>query len=470
MLEGLEVVELKFSELETGIRFDAELYQKDFVLFERNIRKIKYSKLGDEVKLIKKGIFDIKADCYSDYGIPFVRISNLKNSVIDMDNIIFIPESENNKNLNTYLVKNDIILSKTANAAASIVNIPFCNTSQDTVAIKLKEKSLVNSHFVVVYLNTKYGLGQMQRWFTGNIQMHLNLDDCKNNLLIPVYSNKFQNIIKELFEDSLSKSSYSQKAYSSAESILLESIGLQDFAPSKESINIKSFKESFLETGRLDAEYYQKKYENVIDHIKSNDYETLKDIVNISKSIEPGSDYYSEEGIPFLRVADYNKYGVSEPNKKLSLKFCEDNKELLEKIKPKKNTILFSKDGSVGIAYQLRNDLEVITSGAILHLTIKDNKKVIPEYLTLVLNSKVVQMQAERDAGGSIILHWRVSEIENVIIPLIEKSIQKKIATLVEKSFALKKESEYLLEKAKRAVEIAIEKDETAAIRFIESE
>lgn len=77
-------------------------------------------------------------------------------------------------------------------------------------------------------------------------------------------------------------------------------------------------------------------------------------------------------------------------------------------------------------------------------------------------------MQAERDAGGSIILHWRVSEIESVVIPLIDYTKQQEIAELVEESFRLKNKSEELLETAKRAVEIAIEKDENAALNFIE--
>ncbi|WP_324171142.1 hypothetical protein [Sulfurimonas sp.] len=47
------------------------------------------------------------------------------------------------------------------------------------------------------------------------------------------------------------------------------------------------------------------------------------------------------------------------------------------------------KDGTVGIAYNIKKDTNIITFGAILHLTIKDNK-VLPEYLTLVLNSLVV--------------------------------------------------------------------------------
>ncbi len=62
--------------------------------------------------------------------------------------------------------------------------------------------------------------------------------------------------------------------------------------------------------------------------------------------------------------------------------------------------------------------MEAITSGAILHLTIKEVSVVFPDYLTFVLNSPVVQLQAERDMNGAIIQHWKPSDIEKVIIPL----------------------------------------------------
>jgi type I restriction enzyme, S subunit len=183
----------------------------------------------------------------------------------------------------------------------------------------------------------------------------------------------------------------------------------------------------------------------------------------VKKSIEPGSDAYQEEGVPFIRVSNLNKMGLSEPDIHL------DGTKYKDVIKPLKDTILISKDGTVGIAYKVTEDTNAITSGAILHLSIKPEKRddVKPDYLTLVLNSKVVQMQAERDAGGSILQHWKPSEIEQVEIPIIDIQIQEKIASLVSESFTLKKQSEQLLETAKRAVEIAIEENEGVAMQFI---
>jgi restriction endonuclease S subunit len=327
---------------------------------------------------------------------------------------------------------------------------------------------MVNPYFLVAFLNSKFGVNQMIRFSSGGLQGHVNLTILEE-LEVPKLNDYFQSKVEYIIKTSYGNKTNSRNLYNKAEQILLQEIGLQDFEPSKEPVNIKNFSESFVLSGRLDAEYYQVKFEDVIEKIKSQKYDTLNSVVNISKSIEPGSNYYSDDetGLPFMRVADYNKFGLSTPNKRLKLDFVKDNKDKIADLKPKKGTILFSKDGSVGVAYHLRKDFEGVNSGAILHLTVKDESEVIPEYLTLALNSKVVQMQAERDAGGSIILHWRVGEIENVIVPIIDFKKQQQIAELVEQSFKLKNQSEKLLEVAKRAVEIAIEENEAIALDFI---
>jgi very-short-patch-repair endonuclease/restriction endonuclease S subunit len=216
--------------------------------------------------------------------------------------------------------------------------------------------------------------------------------------------------------------------------------------------NIKSFKESFLATGRLDAEYYQPKYEEIIAHIETFETERLNKIVSIKKSIEPGSDAYETDGIPFIRVSNLSKFGLTDTDIYLNkAKFGNLG------LQPKKDTIFLSKDGSVGIAYKVEQDLDVITSGALLHLTVT-NEDFLPDYVTLVLNSEVVKMQAERDAGGSIIQHWKPSEIEQVIIPKISMQTQQQISALIQDSFVLRKESERLLAEAKGMVEKEIER------------
>ncbi|OHD14285.1 MAG: restriction endonuclease subunit S [Spirochaetes bacterium GWD1_27_9] len=246
----------------------------------------------------------------------------------------------------------------------------------------------------------------------------------------------------------------SKSLYSQAEEILLTELGLKDWQPTEETKSVRSFKDSFLTSGRLDAEYYQPKYEEIIEKIKDYQLKTIDDVVNIRKSIEPGSNAYEDNGIPFIRISDLSKYEITETEIFLNPEIYND-----EELRPKKDTILLTKDGTLGIAFKVEKDLEIITSGAILHLTIKE-KNILPDYLTLILNSIIVQLQAEQDTGGSIIQHWRVEEIKKVIIPILPLDIQQTISQKIQESFKLRKESKDLLELAKTMVEEAIEKEE----------
>lgn len=234
--------------------------------------------------------------------------------------------------------------------------------------------------------------------------------------------------------------------------LLLKELGIMNDTQKQQRavVTEKRLSQSFLASGRLDAEYYQPKYDYLDTQLAEIPTKRLGDVVNIQKSIEPGSEAYQEEGVPFVRVADLSKFGLDNPSVRL------DRTAFATTSRPKKDTILLSKDGSVGIAYKMDEDTDVITSGAILHLSVKD-KNVLPDYLTLLLNSPIVRMQAERDAGGSIIQHWKPSEIAQVAIPILPAYIQQKLSERVSKSFALRRESKALLDEAKLMVEQAIE-------------
>ena len=250
------------------------------------------------------------------------------------------------------------------------------------------------------------------------------------------------------------------------ETNLLNTVGFKADTSSCSGYSIRLFGESFCNSGRLDAEYYQPKYDalfETLSRFKCAKLGGANGLVNITKSIEPGSEAYVEEGIPFVRVSDVSRFELSEPEIKLRSDILPNPEVLF----PQKDTILLSKDGSVGIAYKVETPMSVITSGALLHLKIRDKSTILPDYLTLVLNSPIVQLQAERDSNGAIIQHWKPSEIENVIIPILEMDLQKEIAAKVQESFALRKQSKQLLEYAKQAVEMAIEQGEGVALKWL---
>ncbi|WP_104629670.1 restriction endonuclease subunit S [Helicobacter bizzozeronii] len=227
-----------------------------------------------------------------------------------------------------------------------------------------------------------------------------------------------------------------------AQWLLLETLLLN-----QKTHSIKTLKQSLGATGRLDAEFYQEKYEHNEAFLKARPHARLKELVEIKKSMEPGSGAYKDRGVPFVRVSNLSPFGISPTEV-----FLSPSAEL-EPLYPQKEEVLLSKDGSLGIAYCVPHNLEVVLSGAILRLEIKDTSRINPHYLTLCLNYKTTQLQAQRDSIGSIIAHWNMEQIQNLLIPLVSSHIQERIARTLQESFKHRQEAEQLLEKAKLEVE-----------------
>jgi len=245
----------------------------------------------------------------------------------------------------------------------------------------------------------------------------------------------------------------SKLSYQQAENLLLKELGLENFNAKDNLSTIINFSD-ILEVRRMDAEYFQPKYEKIISKIKSQNHKKLGDLVSMRKGIEVGAEEYQEEGRQFIRVSSMGKFGINDDDQKcLSDKLYEKLKEDYE---PKKGEILFTKDATLGIAYVLKGKLEGIVSGGTLRLKLKD-ENIDNEYLALCLNSIIGQMQAERDAGGSIIKHWKSEQIKNIVIPILPKDTQQKIADLVKQSHEARKRAKELLEEAKKKVEDMIE-------------
>jgi len=464
LLEGLEISEITLQALikyTISLRFDSEYFRKEYLAIDKLLSNNRCGRLASITSKIDVGFVGSMTAYYRETGVTLIQTKNINSFFVDDSDTIKITDSFHKQLRKSQIYKGDILIARSGSfgKAAIYLDDETINSS-DIIIIKANEE-YINPFYLTAFLNSNCGINQMIRFASGGLQGHVNLTIIEE-LVVPLLRIDFQKSVERLIFQAHIDKKDAIRRYQEAETLLLETLGLYNFEPTAEAVNIKSLKESFLSSGRLDAEYYQKKYEEITVRIKLHKYDQLGNLVDIKKSIEPGSDAYQEEGVPFIRVSNLNKMGLSEPDIHL------DGAKYKDVIKPRKDTILLSKDGSVGIAYKVTEDMNAITSGAILHLSVKTNE-VLPDYLTLVLNSKVVQMQAERDAGGSILQHWKPSEIAQVEIPIIDKQIQQQIASLVSESFALKKQSEQLLETAKRAVEIAIEDEEENAFQFIEN-
>ena len=400
---------------------------------------------------------------FSENGIKYARAEDVKDKFLNVDNSPFISDQIHDILSRYVTVYNDVLLTIVGNSIGDVAINKLhetINLTENCVRL-LGEEQEVNS-YLFCFLLSVYGQVQIKRETVGTAQPKLAIERIRL-FKIPEFSDAFYSLIFDCVEASWQKLQCANNVYQKVSKHFEEYISF--YQNNEQIMQVKTLSESFIETGRLDAEYYQPKYDALFDTLSRLSTANLggeDGLVSIKKSIEPGSEAYQDEGIPFVRVSDINKYGIVEPNIKLSHTVFPN----IESLYPRKDTILLSKDGSVGIAYKVQEDMEVVTSGALLHLIVKDTNRVLPDYLTLVLNSKVVQLQAERDCNGAIIQHWKPSDIEKVCIPILDMKIQTEISDKVKESFRLRKESKQLLDKAIKTVEMAIEKGEKAAMLY----
>jgi len=465
LLDGLEISVINYLDtfLEDTPRLDSDYYLKKFLEVKQKSKKLTGNKISElNINTDASAFYPALEPYYNTGDFPFLRVGDIKVKV-DYENCIKIPESilVNYPTLKK-VTAGDIVLTKGGTIGIiGLIEADAC-VSRDLIFLNTSILPEIDYVSLFIILNTNFCFLQLVRSSSQSVQPHLTVTLVKD-IFIPKLSEELKLKIFKLYTDFKNLLQTSQTLYSRAERILLEELDLWEWQPPTENIAIKTFQESFGTSGRLDAEYYQPKYEAILAKMKVIKTEKLGNIVKIKKSIEPGSDAYQSEGIPFIRVSNLSKFELSSTEIYLSETDFGNKVELF----PKKDTILFSKDGTVGIAYKTDKDYKVITSGAILHLNIKI-PDLFPDYLTLVLNSSIVALQAERDAGGSIIQHWRVSEIEQITIPLLPLNIQSQISDLINESFNLRRESKRLLEVAKRGVEMAIEAGEVEALAWIE--
>jgi restriction endonuclease S subunit len=266
----------------------------------------------------------------------------------------------------------------------------------------------------------------------------------------------FQKKVKNNFEEANTKRIQSQSLYRQAEELLLETIGLKDFQLSQENKNIKRFSESFLATGRLDAEYYQPKYEEIEKKIKQFPCELVGNICsNINYGTVPTSLYTeNREGIPYIK-------GMNLKNLKITgtLDRIINTDELPDKFYTKTGDIVISQMGTVGdVGIITKKEENYLFASFTIRIRIKDRERFNPYYVGLYIQNIAKEWYLHRNiAQASVRQNTDLPTIKNMYIPIIEMNIQYQIAELIEKSFSLRKESELLLDEAKRMVEKEIE-------------
>lgn len=475
LLERLEISVLNLSEVlkENDIfRFDSEFQLKEYVNSIEKLKQIKHVSFDNHIELLtdgKHGGVTLTED-----GVIFLRTTNIQENKIDLSDLRYISVSESEETLRAEFKAGDLLLTTigTIGLCAKVPdNFPRATINQNLVRIVLKDKS--ESSLICCFLNSKYGKKQLLRYGAGNVYQMINYPNLRK-ILIPQLD-LIKDRIDNIYNLSELKDNQSKEKYTQAETLLLQEIGLDEKVTGLNPVevtntNVKNFKESFGATGRLDAEYYQKKYDVLEGKFDKFKRIKISDLVNypISSGTTPkagGDDYTDfENGIPFVRAVDLQNGEVSVSN--FNYIKIEIHNSTLKRTQLKKNDVLLSIAGTVGRSAIFNHEFDANINQAVAILRF-DETEVLRLYMVIFFNSKIGQEFVSKYSRQGVQTNLNLEEIGNLKLPVINYKKQQEIAKLIEESFSLKKQSEKLLEVAKKAVEIAIEESEEVAMKFI---
>ena len=167
----------------------------------------------------------------------------------------------------------------------------------------------------------------------------------------------------------------------------------------------------------------------------------LGDICNLITDGTHFTPTYVSVGVPFLRVTDITE---SNDSKKFIPK--EEHLELIKRCNPQKGDILYTKNGTIGVAKKIDWDYEFSVFVSLCLLKPK-LEIVYTDYLVHYLNTELALKQALNHSKTATITNLHLVEIKKILIPLPSLPVQKKIAAILDAADLYRRQTRTLIEK-----------------------
>ena len=420
-------------------RFDPYFYKPSFVKIDNEIRTKTKTKLGDLIISMYGGATPKKSEqkkYYADKenGVPFLRVQNITEEGINIDDAIYINYVTHEGYLRRSAVfQDDLLVTITGRIASSAVApVGFVgNINQHSVVIKTKNRKA--SKYLAAFLNSDIGQKLALKRTTGGTRPALDYEALKS---IPILENL--PIVEKMDTAYTAKKQKENEALVLLKRIddyLLGELGIELPERKENTIHNRIFKRQFsnVSGGRFDAFF------NLLTkQAKSGKYPffKLKDLVHIRKGDSITGSNVCEGDIPVIAGGQTSPYKHNIAN---------NNGDI----------ITVSSSGHAGYVWYHRDPVFASDCTMISSLDINRlNNVFLFEYLKAEQDNIYLLQQ------GSVQPHVYPSDLEKIKIPLppIEKQlgIVEHITDIRRRAKQLQQQGKVELEQAKKEVEAMI--------------
>lgn len=337
-------------------------------------------------------------------GPRMLRITDIQNNYVNWDDVPFCHIDDNKKN--GYLLrKDDIVFARTGATVGKsfLIRMEIPDAVYASYLIRVRCHRYINSIFISYFFNSPMYWEQIIDFSTGIGQPNVNGSKLKRlSLVLP--SQVEQKIIADKLDDLLAR----------VESIKIRLENIPEI--------LKKFRRSVLGaavSGKLTEE--RAPWQEVL----------LQDACTAVVDCPHSTPKWSPSGKYCVRTTAFKPFelDLSEQG------FVDEEtyKNRIQRLKPMEEDILYSREGTVGIACQIPKGVELCLGQRMI--LIRANDKVLSKYLTIVLNSNKILDIVNSKVMGSTAPRINLSDIRAFPIPLPSILEQEEIIFHVEHAF-----------------------------------
>lgn len=259
-----EINIVKITELTDDIRIDSQYFSPKYVESENILLKKQHDNLINLAD-VSDGNHNTIAEKYNDTGVRYIRGKDVIGRFIDTSEQVLISDDTYNSIKRAHVRKNDILLSIVGTIGSVALVTEYKNKLACSCKLAIVRTRDISPEFLYVYFLTKFGQAQIKRMTRGAVQQGLILPDLRN-LLIVIPSEKLETSIQNKVQTSYQKNEKSEKLLKEVNDELSEYLDMSSVLKDNSIQSIVDLK-LITDFGRIDAEYYQPKYEKLLKQI-----------------------------------------------------------------------------------------------------------------------------------------------------------------------------------------------------------
>lgn len=392
-------------------------------------------------------------------GVWFFRAQNLRAlAIADVDKV-FVSKQDALTLSKNWIQNGDVVITRTgANAGdCALFDSPEqAVASSHTFIVRSKGWS---HPYLVAFLNSKYGRTQILRARYGAAQPEV-APYYLRGIWIPKLGPKIDDAIAILFRNSQQKRREMQSLQAQASQTLLRALGLENWQPPEPLTYTRRASEA-LGAERFDAEYFAPRVAQLLAKLGADGL-TIHDVAPARHEVFDPAKHFADT-FQYIEIGgmrgDGTATGETTPTAEAPSRASQrvrGNDIITSTVRPiRRLSAIITPD----------QDGHVCSSGFVVLKPIAIAPEVLLTYLRLPAVCELM------DLHTSASLYPAISErdILRLPIPKIDKATTESITQSIRAAHAARQEAQSLLERAKSAVETAIEQGEAAGMDFLKA-